>query len=250
MSSQKTTCVTRRNALLSIFAVGLTGCQTDEVLEDVLAGIATPSGGAGLTQLDAANGIRAALENGTLAAVSRLGSIDGYLKDAIVHIALPDSLRDIQSTLRTVGLSGQLDDLEVQINRGAEAAAPVARQVFVNAITSMTIEDAIGIVRGPSNSATQYLERRTGTILTQKFTPIMTQALQNTGAIKTFDQLTGQLNSFPLAPQLGANAKQDLIHHGVKKGLSGIFYYIGKEEAAIRSDPAKRTSEILRRVFG
>lgn len=241
--------LSRRGALVLLAGAGLSACQTDAVVEDILAGMGTGSGN-GLTQFEAAEGIRAALANGTLAAVGQLGTVDGFLKDAIVRIALPDDLRRLQSTLSKVGMSGMLDELEIQVNRGAEQAAPVAKNIFLSAIESISISDAINIVRGPSNAATKYLQDRTTVSLTKKFTPIMQNMLQNTGAIRTLDQLTSQLSGIPFAPQLGADAKNDLVLHGVSKGLDGIFYYIGQEEAAIRANPAKRTSEILRKVFG
>lgn len=243
--------LSRRSALLALAGLPLAACQTTDggaILEEIIA--ATGGGTGGLTSAEAALGIRQALINGTGFAVANLGTVDGYLKDAIVRIALPEDLRKVQSQLRTFGLSGMLDDLEVQINRGAEKAAPIARNIFVDTIQSLTITDAINIVRGPSNAATRFLQARTTDTLTGLFTPVMTDTLQQAGAIQTFDQIVSQLSIIPLAPQLGADAKNDLIRHGVDKGLDGIFHYIGKEEAAIRANPAKRTSEILRKVFG
>lgn len=206
--------------------------------------------GGGLTQADAAAGIRAALNNGVSSAISTIGVADGFLLNNLIRIPLPKTLKDMQSSLSKIGLSGPLDTLETQLNRGAEAAVPKARSIFVNAISSMSISDAIGVVRGGNNAATDYLRGRTFSSLTDLFTPIMTTALEQAGAIRTLDSLTARLKSIPLAPKIGADAKSDLIHHGVEFGLDGMFVYIGKEEAAIRANPAKRTSEILRRVFG
>ncbi len=235
-----------RRSFLMLGAAGiLAGCVTDGV---TLPSI--PGSGGPLSEADAAAGIRAALNNGVGSAISTIGVRDGFLRNPQIHIPLPGFLQDMQSSLSRLGLSGPLDTLETQLNRGAETAVPRARRIFTDAITSMSINDAIGVVRGGNNAATNYLKSRTFSPLTNLFTPIMSNALQEAGAIRTFDQLTASLKSVPLAPQLGADAKTDLIRHGVKYGLDGMFLYIAKEEAAIRSNPAKRTSEILRRVFG
>lgn len=249
--------ITRRAALTSLLgaSASLAACSTADT-QAVLGGIIAATGGAGgasrfgLTQADAAAGIKAALNNGIGTAVRTVGRSGGFLNDNQIHIPLPGFLGDAQRALSRVGMGSLLNNLETQLNRGAERAAPIARDIFVDAVSSLTINDAINIVRGPSNAATTYLQRTTTPRLTGLFMPIMGDALQNAGAIKTFDNLATNTRNVPFAPQLGAQAKNDLIAHGVAKGLEGVFYYIGKEEAAIRANPAKRTSDILRRVFG
>ncbi|MCB2113105.1 MAG: DUF4197 domain-containing protein [Parvularculaceae bacterium] len=239
--------ISRRNFIAALGGAGLTaGCAVEG-----LPTIAIPGANAGgLTQADAAAGIRAALNNGVSHAISTIGVRDGFLLNKLIRIPLPRRLENIQGSLSRFGLSGPLDTLEMQLNRGAEAAVPKARRIFVDAISSMSITDAVGVVRGGDNAATDYLKGRTFSPLTGLFTPIMTTALEQAGAIKTLDSLTARLKTIPLAPQLGADAKDDLIRHGVQYGLDGMFVYIAREEAAIRANPAKRTSEILRRVFG
>ncbi|WP_306252842.1 DUF4197 domain-containing protein [Parvularcula sp. IMCC14364] len=247
-----TSLMTRRTLMASALGLGVTACTTadQEALLGILAETTGGTSGVGLTQAEAAAGIRAALNNGIGSAISTVGRNGGYLNDGIIRIPLPGFLGETQTTLARFGLSGALDNLQVQLNRGAEAAAPVARDIFVQAVSSLSIQDAIGIVRGPSNAATQYLQRTTTPRLTSLFRPIMVNALQQAGAIQTYDNLVASMRNIPLAPQYGADAKDQLIDHGVSKGLDGVFYYIGQEEAAIRRDPVKRTSEILRRVFG
>jgi hypothetical protein len=241
--------VISRRFLIAMGALPLAaGCagMDSAALGDLLGA----GGAAGLTEADAAAGVRAALNNGVGNAISTIGVRDGFLLNDLIHIPLPGFLADMQQTLSRIGLSGPLDTLETQLNRGAEAAVPVARKIFVDAISAMSISDAIGIVRGGDTAATDYLSARTREPLAGLFTPIMSNALQQAGAIATFDNLAARMKSIPLAPKLGADAKSDLIRHGVNYGLDGMFLYIGKEEAAIRANPAKRTSEILRRVFG
>jgi len=235
----------RRLALAGLFALPLSACKTMDigVLEDIL-------GSGILSQAEAARGIRAALDNGILSALGIVGREGGFLNDGQIHIPLPKVLSDVQSVLAAVGAGSILNELESQLNRGAEKAAPVAKDIFFDAIAGLSISDAIGIVRGPQNAATEYLQEKTTPRLTSLFSPIMENALGQTGALRLLDQVTGDLRNIPFAPQLGTNARADLIGHGVKYGLDGVFHYVAAEEAAIRSDPAKRTSEILRRVFG
>lgn len=214
------------------------------IIEGVLGGFG------GVSQLDAAAGIRAALDKGVGNAISNVGILDGFLGNSLVRIPLPNILQDVQSYLKPLGADGLLVELQQQLNRGAEKAAPIAKDIFLGAIRDLSITDAIEIVRGPDNAATQYLSDRTSTKLTQLFSPIMEDALSQTGALQLVDQVSGSLNAVPFGPKLGTDARNDLIAHGVNYGLQGVFYYIGQEEKAIRENPAKRTSEILRRVFG
>ena len=238
---------TRRALLLGLLAA-CTAAEQQRAL-DVLGAVSGPSG-APLSAAEAAEGIRAALEQGTGDAVASLARRGGYLDDPQVRIPLPPRLASLQDDLARFGLSGQLDALEVELNRGAEAAAPAARAIFLDAIRGMTIQDAVGIVRGPDTAATDYFRGRTTPALTRAFRPIMQDGLQRAGAIRTFDALAARLAQVPLAPQLAGDAKADLIDHGVALGLDGLFAYVAREEAAIRRNPAKRGSEILRRVFG
>ncbi len=245
--------LTRRGLILS-GAAALTSCTTEDQ-QALLDAVLTQTGGSGsagfgLTEAEAAAGIRAALNNGIGSAIAQVGRNGGFLDDVKIRIPLPGFLRETQEALSRIGLSGTLDNLQTQLNRGAEAAAPVAKDIFYDAVSQLTIRDAIGIVRGPSNAATQYLQEKTTPRLLVLFRPIMVSALNKAGAIQTFDRMVGSMRNIPLAPQFGADAKGQLIDHGVEKGLDGVFYYIGREEAAIRRDPVKRTSEILRKVFG
>ena len=235
----------RRFVLLGLGGTALTACETFDpaILEGIL-------GSGVLSQADAAMGIRAALDNGVGNALANLGILDGFLGNSLLRIPLPKVLQDVQGYLAPIGADGLLVELQQQLNRGAEKAAPVAKDIFLSAIRGLTITDAINIVRGPDNAATQYLADRTSSKLTQLFSPIMENALGQTGALQLVDQVAGSLRNIPIAPQLGADARTDLIRHGVDYGLKGVFHYIAIEEKAIRENPAKRTSEILRRVFG
>lgn len=234
----------RRTLLLSLSALPLAACETlDPALIDSILNSGV------LSQDDAAMGIRAALDNGIGNALSNLGKVGGYFNDATVKIPLPKVLQDVQSYLAPIGADGILVELQQQLNRGAEKAAPVARNIFIDAVRGLTISDAINIVRGPDTAATDYLRERTTTSLASLFSPIMENALADTGALRLVDDVERQV-PLALLGSSGVDLKSDLVNHGVDFGLRGVFHFIAEEEKAIRSDPAARTSAILRRVFG
>lgn len=191
-------------------------------------------------------GLRDALRVGAQRVVARLGRLDGFNLDPDIHIPLPGVLQDVQKTLGKFGMSGLADDLELRLNRAAEAATPEAKDLFLDAIGEMTVEDARGILEGPDDAATQYFKDRMSAPLGQRMTPIVERSLSDVGAIAAYDKMMGQYEALPLVPDV----KADLTGYVVGKGLDGIFFYVAKEEAAIRNDPAKRTTQILKRVFG
>lgn len=236
----------RRIVLLGLASTPLAACETFNAT--VLDGI-IGTGGA-LTAGEVTLGLKAALDNGVGNALSNVGVLNGFLGNDIVRIPLPTVLQDVQSYLAPIGADRLLVDLQTQLNRGAEKAAPVAKDIFLGAVKGLTITDAFDILRGPETAATDYLRGRTTTQLSQLFAPIMETALDQTGALQLVDNVTSQLRAVPFAPKLGADARSDLIDHGVDYGLKGVFHFIGEEEKAIRANPAKRTSDILKRVFG
>jgi len=209
-------------------------------------------------QSDARTGIREALSLAARLATERLGQRDGFFGDDHVHIPLPRSVARVQSSLRRVGLSGSIDDLELRINRAAEASMPAARRIFLDTIRSITVSDAISIVRGGDTSATDYLRYRTNDRLTGLLYPRMEETLSASGAYRAveavephLDQGRSVLSLFVLSSNRTAESLRDSVtDHAVEKALDGVFYYIGREERAIRRDPVRRTTDILRRVFG
>jgi hypothetical protein len=238
----------RRHVILGLAATPLAACATmdPKILEGIVGG---RDGQNGLSAAEVALGLKAALDNGVGNALTNVGVFNGFLGNDIVRIPLPKVLQDVQSYLAPIGADALLVELQTQLNRGAEKAAPVAKDIFLDTIRSLTITDAFDILRGPDTAATEYLQSRTTTRLSQLFSPIMENALNQTGALRLVDDVASQLKIVPFGPNLGANARTDLIDHGVDYGLRGVFHFIGEEEKAIRANPAKRTSEILRRVF-
>jgi hypothetical protein len=207
---------------------------------------ATGARGRGASLAEVAQGLKDALEKGAAAAVARLGRNDGFLGDATVKIPLPDTLARVQSALQSIGMSGMADDLQTRINRAAEQATPAARDIFLRAIRAMTVSDAQGILSGPGDAATQYLRRTTGTEIGNQMRPPIDRALQSVGAIQSYERMMGAYRNIPGVP----DARGNLSDWTRDKGLDGIFHYVAREEADIRANPAARTTELLRKVFG
>lgn len=200
---------------------------------------------AALTTPEISEGLKEALRVGTNRVVKQLGREDGFNADPAIHIPLPASLRTVNSMLDKIGMSSLLDDLETRLNRAAEEATPQAGAIFGQAIREMTLDDVKAIYNGPQDAATRYFQSKMSPALAREMKPVIEKSLAEVGAIKTYDNLMGRYRSMPLVPDV----KADLTQHVIDEGLKGIFYYLSKEEAAIRQNPAKRTTEILQKVF-
>ncbi len=216
-------------------------------LEDLTKTAGSVLGQAGpLSSSDIARGLKEALSKGSTAVVSQLGKRNGFAADSNIHIPLPNSLQKARDAASKVGLEGSFDDLEERLNRAAEQATPKAKALFLGAIQKMSIDDAKNILQGPDNAATQYFRDKTGVSLKQSMRPLIDKALSEVGAVTAFNTLLDRYNQIPFAPRIDA----DLTGHVVDKGSDGIFYYLAEEEKAIRTDPLKRSTELLQRVFG
>lgn len=214
-----------------------------EALQSIQGGGSTSEA---LTNQEIGNGLREALRVGVGRVVDQVGTADGYNADPRIHIPLPKSLATVQSTLARIGMSDLMDDLELRLNRAAEQAAPEARAVFWQAIEDMTIDDVRQIYNGPQDAATRFLERTMSSPLVQRMRPIVEDSLSDVGAVQAYDNAIGQYKAIPFVP----DAKADLTEHVLERGLKGLFLYLAEEEAAIRQNPAKRTTELLQKVFG
>lgn len=195
---------------------------------------------------DIGGGLKEALRVGTETVVSSLGVTDGFNLDPQIHIPLPEKLGQVQKVLEKVGMDSMLTDLETRLNRAAEVATPKAKQLFITAINDMTLDDVMAIYNGPEDSATQYFKSRMSGPLAVAMKPVVDESLADVGAAKSYDETMARYNSVPFVPKVDA----DLSDYVVEKGMDGIFYYLAKEEAAIRQDPAKRTTDLLKQVFG
>jgi Protein of unknown function (DUF4197) len=199
-----------------------------------------------LSNSDIVAGLKDALRVGSEHVVAQLGKTDGFNADPQVHIPLPDSMQKVKSTLDSMGMGSMMDDLELKMNRAAEAATPKAKKLFGDAIKSMSIDDAKNILQGPDNAATQYFKGKMSAPLAKEMQPIVDKALNQAGAVKAYDAVMGKYKALPFMPDVKANLDQ----YVTDQGLKGIFHYMAVEEAAIRKDPVKRTTEILQKVFG
>ena len=206
----------------------------------------TQSESSGLTNSEVTSGLKDALRVGTETVVGQLGQTDGFEADPAIHIPLPDNLKSVKSALAAVGMSSMMDDLELKLNRAAEAATPPAKKLFWDSIDTMSMDDVMEIYNGPENSATRYFQGKMSDPLAVEMQPIVESALNEVGAIQSYDAIMGQYASMPFVPDV----KADLNSYVVDKGMEGIFHYLAIEEAAIRQDPVKRTTDILQTVFG
>jgi hypothetical protein len=191
-------------------------------------------------------GLKDALRVGSENVVAQLGRVDGFNTDPAVHIPLPKQLDTVKSVMDKVGLSSQLKDLELKLNRAAEVATPKAKKLFSQAITKMSFDDVKKIYEGPEDAATQYFRNKMSPSLAKELEPVINNSLSEVGAIQTYDNVMEEYRSIPFVPDV----KAELTDYVVEKGMDGIFYYLAKEEAAIRQNPAKRTTDLLKRVFG
>jgi hypothetical protein len=200
----------------------------------------------GLTEKDAAEGIKEALVNGTGQSVKVVSIQDGYWGNPEIKIPFPTEAQEMESKLRAIGMGKKVDEFNVSMNRAAEKAATEAKPIFVAAIKGMTVKDAINIVKGADNAATMYLKNATTPELVEKFQPVIKTSLDNVNATKYWTDLITMYNRIPLVKKMNPN----LSDYVTRKAIDGLFIMIAKEEIKIRKDPMARTSELLKKVFG
>ncbi|MDP2793273.1 MAG: DUF4197 domain-containing protein [Sulfurisoma sp.] len=199
-----------------------------------------------LTNKDASGGLKEALTQGAGKAVTALGRTDGFLGNPKVKIPLPDSLKQVEGMMRTFGLGKQADELITTMNRAAEAAMPEAKALLVNSVKQMSVQDAKGILSGGDDAATQYFKRTTSGPLTEKFRPIVKQAMQKVKLAEKYDQFAGKAAKFGLVKE----ADVHLDNYVTQKALDGLYLMIAEEEKAIRKDPVSAAGSLARKVFG
>ena len=235
-----------RFVLLALFLSA--NCAAQTTLGDILnkANHTLNQGNAaGLSDSKIVSGLKEALQVSTSKAVASTGRPDGFLKNAAIKILIPEKLRTVASGMRMFGMGAQVDQLEVGMNRAAEQATPKAKAIFLDALKRMTFDDARQILTNGGTSATDYFKRESSADLTDAFTPIVHQSMENVGVIQQYNKV---MRSAPGGTALAGNF--DLDKYVVSKTLDGLFYELGQEEKNIRQNPAARTSAILRDVFG
>ena len=202
--------------------------------------------GSELSSGEVEEGLRAALEKGVKVATEKVSIEGGYLNDVQIRIPFPPEMQKVETRLRGMGMDALVDDFIETLNHGAEEAAKEAKPIFLNAIRQMTIQDAVNILRGDNDEATQYLKRTTTAQLTEKFQPVIQAALEKTGATRYYSNIVTTYNSIPFTQKVNPN----LDEYATELAIDGLFVKIAEEEEKIRLNPAARTSEILRKVFG
>lgn len=223
----------------------------DKVQSNIPAAMSGSSSGSSassssLSIADTTAGLKEALSLGTKKAIASLGQSDGYFSNQAVKILLPESLRKLEGPLRLAGQGQLVDDLVLSMNRAAEKAVPEAASILGDSIKAMTLDDAKGILNGPSDAATQYFRKTGGEKIAASFKPIVSKATESAGVARAYKRLTAN----PLAASLAQSYGLDLDSYVTGKAVDGLFTMIAQEEQSIRSNPAARTTDILKKVFG
>ena len=230
-------------ALASMFT--FTGCNELQSVVNQIPDV-IGEGSTGLTDDYIGSGLKEALNKGITEQVSKLTATDGFLKNDLVKILLPEELQKVDTTLRKVGLSSLADEGLKIINRAAEDAVGEATPIFVNAIKEMSFTDAKNILLGDEGAATQYLNTKTNKSLYGKFSPVISNSLEKVGANKIWSNIINKYNAIPL---FNNTVNPDLTDYVTQQSLTGVYTMIGVEEKKIRTNVSSRTSDVLRKVF-
>ncbi|HTQ27857.1 MAG TPA: DUF4197 domain-containing protein [Puia sp.] len=220
----------------------------NSLLNDVKSAIGGKgNSGSSLSNEDIVSGLKQALTLGAQKSADKLSAVDGFFKDAAVKILLPPEAQKVEKTLRNMGMGKMVDDAILSLNRAAEDASKSAAPIFVNAVKSMSIGDALGILRGPDTAATSYLKKTTTPDLTRAFKPVIDSSLKKTDATRYWKDVFETYNKLPTTFK---KVDTDLSSYATQKAMDGIFYYVAVEEKNIRKDPAAQVTDILKKVFG
>ncbi len=203
--------------------------------------------GASLTSSEITQGLRQALQIGAKNATNKVAVPNGFFGNSLIKILMPPEARNVETTLRELGFGNQVDNAILSMNRGAEDASAKALPIFVNAITGMTIQDGLTILRGGNDAATQYLKAKTSVALKAAFLPIVRASLAKTQATRYWASIFKIYNELPTTFN---KVNTDLPGYVTDKALAGVFLYIAEEEGKIRTNPAARINDILKKVFG
>ena len=200
----------------------------------------------GLSNADASSGVKAALEQGAIAAVGLLGQSGGFLNNPSVRIPLPGYLNDAAQLMKRFGQGKRIEELETSLNRAAEAAVPMGKDLLIGAVQSMSVTDAKNILTGGDTSVTQFFSEKTRAPLGEKFLPVVTQATSQVGLAQQYNAFAGKAAGFGLVKKEDARI-EDYV---TGKTLDGLFTVIGEEERKLRQNPAAAGSALLQKVFG
>lgn len=223
-----------------VLLLSFTSCAE---LQNVVSSL--PQGGIGTNETLIANGLRQALDFGIDKQVTKLTQKDGFYKNQLVKILLPEELRKVDQTLRDIGLSNLADEGLKVLNRAAEDAVKEATPIFVNAVREITFNDAKNILFGPNNAATVYLESKTNAALYSKFNPVIQNSFAKVGADQVWNSIISKYNSIPFVNKVNP----DLTDYVTNEALEGVYTMISVEEKNIRTKISARTTTLLKQVF-
>ena len=215
-------------------------------LSFLLIGNTATAGIADLSNADATGGLKQALNEGSIAAVAKLGVENGFFGNPKVKIPLPPSLQRVEGAMRAIGMRRQADELVLTMNRAAEAAVPEAKQLLVDAVKKMSVQDAKGILTGGDTAATEYFKRTTESELAKRFLPIVKKATDRVGLAQQYNSIAGQGSALGLIKEDQATIEG----YVTKKALDGLYIMIGEQEKAFRQNPLAASSDIVKKVFG
>lgn len=213
-------------------------------LPKILSGNKSASG---ITENEAGQGIKEALLQGVTTAVLNLNKTDGFFGSEFYKMLLPEDAKKAEKTLRNLGMGAQVDKAILSINRGAEDAVAFAKPIFIDAIKEMTLTDALNIIKGPKDGATNYFKEKTKVKLITAFTPSVKTSLDKVDATKYYSDIVTSYNKLPTTFK---KVDPNLTAYVVGKAVDALFDQVAKEEANIRANPLARTSDILKKVFG
>jgi len=228
--------------LALVMGIGLVATPVSAQVDQLLKGMGQQSG---LSEGKAGAGLKEALQVATEKSVSLTGRPNGYFSNAAIKILMPEKLRTMEKGLRAVGYGPQVDEFVLGMNRAAEQAAPAAKQIFTDAITSMTFDDAKKIVGGGNTSATEFFKAKTTDKLMAAFKPVVNKTMGEVGVTQQYQALVGRFESIPFAK----SQTFDLDGYVTNKALDGLFKVVGDQEKLIRTNPAARTTALLQEVF-
>jgi hypothetical protein len=199
-----------------------------------------------LTSAQAGDGLKEALSRGISTSVASTGKPGGYFDDAAIKILMPPKLQTVEKGLRAAGMGPKVDAFIKSMNSAAEDAAPAAKAILLDALKSMSIEDAKGIVTGGNTAGTEYFKRTTSAKVSAAFKPIVEKAMEKVGVTEQFQALMAKAPSMPFmkTPTVDINA------YVLQKSVDGLFVVMGQEETKIRTNPAAQVTPLLKSVFG
>lgn len=235
-----------KRKIILAFLLATGACSSTQVNQAIDEASKALEIGPAPTSAEVGEGLKEALIKGISAGTSQVSQTDGYFKNLAIKIPFPPELKKVEQKLRQLGFGNEVDNFVMTMNRGAEDAAKEVKPIFVNAIRSMTIEDAWGILKGSPDAATQYLKRTTSPQIKEKFNPVIQNSLNKVSATKYYGDLVNTYNRIPFVEKVNP----DLNEYATDLAMQGLFVTIANEEKKIRDNPLERTTDLLKKVFG